>query len=202
MDISVFMTTQLFNFVIMPILIFIARLLDVTFGTIRVISISQGYKYSAVLVGFLEIFVWVIAAQQVLTKMNNYTWIFAYCLGYALGNYVGIVISEKLSIGKVSIRVILKKKINEIKNELIQNNFRITILEGKGAKSKSIVLFTIVKSKEINKVINIINKHNSKAFYSIENVKSIKESSFKKKNKKFIKPQFNMFYLYSLKKGK
>ena len=46
-----FFDSQAFTFVLLPILIFIARVCDVTLGTIRIIFVSRGQKILAPLVG-------------------------------------------------------------------------------------------------------------------------------------------------------
>ncbi len=55
MDALSFYNSDLFKWVILPILIFIARLVDVSLGTLRIIFVSHGLKYIAPIVGFIEI---------------------------------------------------------------------------------------------------------------------------------------------------
>ena len=53
--------SELYALVLLPLFIFLARVLDVSLGTIRVIFISKGFKYLAPIVGFFEIMVWLLA---------------------------------------------------------------------------------------------------------------------------------------------
>ena len=48
------MDTPFFNYFILPLLIFLARISDQTIGTMRLIYASKGMKYIAPIVGFFE----------------------------------------------------------------------------------------------------------------------------------------------------
>ena len=55
MDLIAFYTSDIFKWVIIPILIFCARLIDVSLGTLRIVYLSRGVKYLVPLIGFIEI---------------------------------------------------------------------------------------------------------------------------------------------------
>jgi len=52
---------QVFSWIVLPILIFLARICDVTIGTVRVIFVTRGYKYLAACAGFFEVLIWIVA---------------------------------------------------------------------------------------------------------------------------------------------
>ena len=87
-------------------MIFIARVADVTLGTVRVIFVSRGMKYLAPLIGFVEILIWLMAIGHTMQNLTNPACYVAYAGGFAMGNFVGITIAERLSLGVVMIRVI------------------------------------------------------------------------------------------------
>jgi uncharacterized protein YebE (UPF0316 family) len=99
-----------YSWVTVPLLIFSARIIDVSIGTLRVIFLSKGYKKLAPILGFFEVIIWILAVTQVMKHLDNYFNIFAYGAGFATGNYIGLLIDEKLSLGLVMIRIIFKKK--------------------------------------------------------------------------------------------
>ena len=90
-----------FTWVVIPVLIFLARILDVSIGTLRLIYVSRGYKTLAPVLGFFEVLIWLAAIRQIMQHVDNPACFLAYALGFASGNYIGMWISEKLSIGKV-----------------------------------------------------------------------------------------------------
>jgi len=87
------MSSKLFAWVVLPVLIFIARVADVSLGTVRVIFITRGLKYFAPIVGFLEILIWLLAIGQIMRNLSHPICYIAYAGGFATGNYVGIWIA-------------------------------------------------------------------------------------------------------------
>ena len=98
-----------FTFVILPFLIFIARITDVSLGTLRIIFVSKGYKIIAPLIGFIEILIWIVAISKIIQNIDNWICYIAYAGGFAVGNYVGMRLEEKLAIGFELVRVITQK---------------------------------------------------------------------------------------------
>lgn len=95
--------------VIIPLLILLARVLDVSIGTLRIILLGKGYKKLAPMLGFVESFVWILAVSQIMQNLNNLYYYVAYAGGFATGTYLGMVLEEKLSLGYVIVRVITHK---------------------------------------------------------------------------------------------
>ena len=129
----------------LPFLIFLARVADVTMGTVRVIFVSRGLKYLAPTVGFFEILVWLIAIGQIMKNLSNPACYIAYAGGFAVGNYVGITIAEKLSLGVVLIRTVTAKDAWPLVERLKEQNYGVTSVDGHGTAGQVKVVFTIVK---------------------------------------------------------
>src|SRR5512136_1974751 len=102
-------SSDLFAWVILPLLIFFARICDVSLGTIRVIFISKGIKYIAPIIGFFEVIIWLLAIGQVMNNLTNVVAYIAYGAGFASGTFIGMLIEEKISLGLTSVRIITKK---------------------------------------------------------------------------------------------
>ena len=116
--------------------------------------------------------------------LDNIICYIAYGGGFAMGNYIGMYIEEKLSIGSVIIRVITKPDTNELINELISQNYGLTIVDAEGSQQKVKIIFSVIKRENINNFISVINQFNPHAFYTIEDVRSINEGVFKGSRKK------------------
>jgi len=160
---------------VVPILIFCARIMDVSIGTIRIIFVSKGYRYLAPLLGFFEVFIWLMAMTKILENLDRWYYYIAYCGGFATGNYIGILLEEKIAIGYSSLRLITKKPADELIAALQAQGFGITYHSAEGSTGLVYVLYTIVKRSELTSVIAIINEFNPKAFYTVEEVKVVKE---------------------------
>jgi len=163
---------------ILPLLIFIARVADVSLGTVRVIFITRGLKYFAPIVGFFEILIWLLAIGQIMRNLSNPLCYIAYAGGFATGNYVGIWIAEKLSLGVVLIRVITSKDASELLEYLKSAEYGVTSVDAQGSAGKVQVVFTIVPRREVTSVVNLIKQFNPKAFYTIEEVGFVEEGIF------------------------
>ena len=161
---------NLYTWIIIPFLIFLARVADVSLGTIRLIFISRGMKYLAPVVGFFEILIWLLAMGQIMTNLSNPVCYVAYACGFAMGNFVGMVIAEKLSLGAVLIRIVTKKDATELVGCLNSADYGVTSVDGHGSTGQVMILFTIVPRREANKVVDLIKKFNPRAFYTIEEV--------------------------------
>ena len=163
---------------VLPLLIFIARVADVSLGTVRVIFIARGLKYLAPIVGFFEIIIWLLAIGQIMQNLSNPLCYIAYAGGFATGNYVGIWIAEKLSLGVVLIRVITSKDASELLEYLKSAKYGVTSVDAQGSAGKVQVVFTIVPRREVTGVVNLIKQFNPKAFYTIEEVGFVEEGIF------------------------
>src|SRR5665648_86798 len=98
-----------FSLFILPALIFIARIMDVSLGTIRIIFVIRGQKLLATLLGFFEIMIWLLAIGQIFQNLTDITYYIAYAGGFAAGNYVGIYLESKLALGTLAVRIITVK---------------------------------------------------------------------------------------------
>ena len=169
---------DLYAWVVIPFLIFVARIADVSLGTIRVIFISRGLKYFAALMGFFEILIWLLAIGQIMKNLSNPACYIAYAGGFAMGNFVGIWIAEKLSLGVVLIRVVTKKDASELVEHLKSADYGVTSVDGHGTTGQVKVVFTILPRREVKRVADLINKFNPQAFYSIEEVGFVEKGIF------------------------
>ncbi|MCK9223751.1 MAG: DUF2179 domain-containing protein [Candidatus Muirbacterium halophilum] len=176
-----YFSPEIWTWVILPLIIFFARICDVTIGTLRLIFISRSMKKIASLLGFFEVIIWLAAIGQIMQNLNNWMSYLAYGAGFAAGNYIGISIAERLSIGKVLIRVITSKSAAELEKELRKNNFGITLVKAEGITGKVDIIFTVIRKENLRKVVDIIKKFNPNAFYSVEEVKDVSEGIFPEK---------------------
>ncbi len=171
--------SEIFTWVILPILIFISRVLDVSIGTMRLIFVSKGYKILAPVLGFFEVLIWLVAIGQIMQHLDNFLCYLAYGLGFAAGNFVGIFLEEKMSIGTVIIRVIPKKDTTKLINYLREQNYGVSAINIEGMTGKVKMLFSIINRKELKNFIKIVNMFNPNSFYTIEDIRAAKEGYFK-----------------------
>ncbi len=168
--------SEVFRWAVMPVLIFLARISDQSIGTLRLMFVSKGIRNLATALAFFESLIWLLAVSQIFKHLDNPLNYIAYAGGYATGNYIGIYIEGRLSIGSVIVRVIPRKDSSELLEYLRANNFGVTAIDGDGMLGQVKILFSVVKRKELSHFIEIVNRYNPTAFYSIEDVKVVSQS--------------------------
>lgn len=168
-----------FTWVLLPVLIFLARIMDQSIGTLRLIFISKGMKNIAPFLGFFEVIIWLLAIGQIMQHLDNWLCYLAYGAGFAAGNFIGITLEERLSIGTSIIRVILSNESPELISALKLHNFGLTIIDAEGSKGKVKVMFSIIRRKEIPVFLDTLHNHHPSAFYTIEDVKAAQDGVFK-----------------------
>lgn len=179
-----YFNAEAYNWVVLPLLIAFARILDVTIGTIRLIFVSRGMKNLAPILGFLEVIIWLLAIGQIMQQLDNFMSYIGYGAGFAAGNYIGILIVEKMSIGTVVIRIIPKNDTTGLMTHLREANYGVTSIDAEGKLGPVKILFSIVKKKDLKDALNIINTHNPNAFYTVEEVQKVNEGHFKNVQKR------------------
>jgi uncharacterized protein YebE (UPF0316 family) len=165
--------TNLFNYVVLPFLIFLARITDVTLGTFRIVMVSKGQKLIAPILGFFEVGIWIIVISKIMQSMDNWMCVLAYAAGFATGNYIGLLIEDKIAMGIVKIQIITAKPALTLISDLTGSGYGITHHEANGANGKVNILYSIINRKQIPQIVELIFKHNPNAFYSIEDVKFV-----------------------------
>ncbi|MFA6224821.1 MAG: DUF2179 domain-containing protein [Methanoregula sp.] len=176
--VEAFLTSPLFGLVVLPFMIFCARVCDMSLDTIRVIFMSKGIKYLPAIIGFFEVIIWLVAIGQVMNNLTNVVCYIAYGAGFATGTIVGMAIEEKLSLGLTSVRIIIKEDPSDLMQYLRMHDYGVTSIDGEGATGKVKMVFTIIKRQDLPHVISIITQYNPAAFYFIEEVKSVAEGVF------------------------
>lgn len=189
---AVFPDSPIYAWVVLPLLIFLARIADVSLGTIRLVFVSRGFKYLAPVVGFFEVLIWILAIGQIMQNLANPLCYLAYAGGFAMGNFIGILIAEKLSLGVVLVRVVTQKEAGDLIDRLRERQYGVTAMDGQGACGPVKVIFTIVRRREVAAVVELVKKFNPRAFYSIEEVDSVERGVFP------IQGQWHQLYLLRL----
>jgi len=178
MNQTTFLSHDVVVWVIVPLLIFLARILDVSLGTMRIIFVSRGMKYLAPLVGFFEVIIWLIAIGAVMENLSNIACILAYGAGFAAGTYAGLMIENKLALGSALIRIITQKDAAELVFQLRCKGFGVTSMEAEGIEGKVSVIYSVIKRQDYSKITAIIKKYNPKAFYTLEYIQHVSEGIF------------------------
>jgi len=173
-----FFDSHIFTYMLLPLLIFMARICDVTIGTVRIIFVTRGRKFLAPLIGFFEILIWLLAIGKVMQNLNNIFCYIAYAGGFAAGNFIGIYIEEKMAMGTLVVHIVTGKDASELIENLRTRGYGITSMPAEGSTGRVHVIYTVIKRGDLKDVVATIKKFNPKAFYSVEDVRFVKEGIF------------------------
>ncbi len=165
------MESWVFSYIVLPLLIFFARIVDVTIGTMRIILVSRGRRGVVPFLAFFEVLIWILAISHIFRNLDNPLCYLAFAAGFATGNYVGMWVEEKLALGTQLIRIITQKEADELVERLRRRGFGVTVVEATGATGPVHVIYSVTDRKRIPEVVEMVRRYNPNAFYSIEDIR-------------------------------
>jgi uncharacterized protein YebE (UPF0316 family) len=173
-----FLNSETFAYILLPLFIFLARIIDVSLGTLRIIFTTKGMRSVAPLVGFFEILIWLLAISRIMQDLDNWISYIAYAAGFATGNFVGMYLEEKLAIGHEMIRVITRKDATALIDNLRSGGYGVTSVKAQGIDGEVAVIFIIARRSMIKSVLDKINHFNPRALYTVEAIKYVNREIF------------------------
>jgi uncharacterized protein YebE (UPF0316 family) len=159
----------------LPALIFVAETCVVTICTLRTIFLARGRKYLAPLLGFFEVSLWLLAIGEVMKNLTDPRCSLAFAGGFTLGNFLGILIEQKLALGSVVVQAITNKNATELVERLRTANFGVTCVDGQGASGPVRIVVTVLPRKQLDHVVAILKEFDPKVFYSVDGLQSAAE---------------------------
>ena len=157
------------------LIIFLARVMDVSLGTLRTVYSVKGKTMISTFISFVEILIWYAVAKEALNAEGSSILIaIFYALGYSVGTLLGTYIANNYVHGFICLQVITKKYNNDVLIEKIKNKgYGLSIISLRGYKKdeeKELLLIEINK-KSLNELIKIIKNEDEKAFIMISESK-------------------------------
>lgn len=167
---------NIFSYVLLPVLIFLARIGDVSINTIRIIYVLGGRRWTATILGFFESFIWLMAIRQIFEHLDNWICYVAYPGGFAAGIFIGMIMEERIAYGKVIVRIITRKEITELISFLNSQKFRYTHVSAEGPDGHENLVFTVLERERLEDLLTNLKEILPTAFYTVEKVNRAGES--------------------------
>lgn len=117
--------------------------------------------------GLFEVSVWLVAISQVMNNLDKPLYAIAYAVGFACGNYLGAYLDEKIALGVNLLQIITNKDAEQLVKYLRDNDFGVTSINAEGARGPVKVIYSVVRRKDLNKIIQIVNEFNPNAFIQL-----------------------------------
>ncbi|MBC7125307.1 MAG: DUF2179 domain-containing protein [Bacteroidales bacterium] len=184
-----FLQSDLYLYGVLPLLIFFARICDVTIGTLRIIYVSKGQRRIAPILGFFEVFIWIVAISQIMKNLNNFACYFGYAAGFATGNYIGMLVEERLAFGKVLVRVFSTDKGADLVQILNASGFGATSFQAQGAQGDVSIVYSVINRKKLPEVQSLLLNFNPNLFYVVEDIRKVNKGIFQAT----VKPKISLF---------
>lgn len=133
-------------------------------GTFRVQMMIRRKKFIAGVLGFLEVLIFILIVSKIIQDIGNWLNVIAYCGGFAIGNIVGIYISEKIHKEIISVGIISRNKWQGIEEKLREEGFGVTRNVGYGKDGEVQILKVVCERNYFPKVRDIAFEHDHKVF--------------------------------------
>jgi uncharacterized protein YebE (UPF0316 family) len=163
---------------LLPAVVFVAETCVVTLSTVRTIFLARGRKVPAACLGFFEISIWLFAIGQVMQNLTSLDCYLAFASGFSLGNFLGVVIEQKLALGNVVVQITTRNDPTRLAQNLRTAGYGVTMLDAEGATGPVRVVFTVIQRKQREQVLDLIERFDPKAFYAVNDVQSAAEGIF------------------------
>jgi uncharacterized protein YebE (UPF0316 family) len=161
--------------------IFFVRILDVSLGTVRTVMTVKGKTLLATIIGFIEVTIWFLVVKDALSSDSNSMWIvFSYAGGFALGTYLGGVVSKNYIRGKLNVQIIVNKDNSDLVQVLRDNGYAVSVMKARGYKDSSkLLLFMEIDSFHLSDLDELVKEHDEKAFMVVNETKYVQNGHFR-----------------------
>ena len=153
-----------------PVFIILARIMDVSLGTVRTISVVRGARWTAAVLGFCEVIVWITAVSGVLVQPTVVK-VVSYGLGFALGNACGVWLESKLAMGQQRVIAMSRHYNQAIAMALRMADYTVTEVPARGGRGEVAMCFVIAPRKRTPRIIQIIKGADGDAVVVVEDVR-------------------------------
>lgn len=163
--------------------IFFGKILEVAVSTVRLVLINRGERLKGSITGFFEVSLWIVVTGTVLVGFQeDLLRCVIFAIAFAIGNYVGSWLEGKLAFGLSSIQVIVNKDehADTLVQELRDNGFGVTIMEGEGKAGTREILLLHLKRKRIPAAMALIKARLDNALVTVNDVRVINGGFIKK----------------------
>lgn len=170
------------NIYVLCLVIFLVRIVDTSLATIRTILMIRNKIFISTFIAFFEVLVWFLIVKEAINTSNNSIFIaLSYSLGFAVGIFLGIIITNKFTTTYISVNVVINNNKREIFKDLTDNGFAFSTnkIKGRDLITNKYMLFIVTTSKKLNQLKEIITLHDNSAFIVVSEDKYIINGFYK-----------------------
>lgn len=154
--------------------IFLLRCTDTTLSTLRMLAVLRGRHRLAWILGFSGSLLFVLAVAGVLKNLEKPLNVLAYASGFASGNFLGIVIEERLAAGHSLLRIVSPDRGPVLIEALRSAGRGATELPGRSGAGTVTMIYCYVPRREVSMAQRQISGLDPLAHVTVENVRQLK----------------------------
>lgn len=161
------------NEILLVILIFGLRAANNMLSTVRIITMTYGRRWLAVVLSFIESLIFAFTASVVLTDFDNIPKLLAYAGGFALGGYLGMELEARFITGYMTVNVITGNDGHDIALALRGEKFGVTETYGEGKEGQVTMLRSVIERHHVPEVLTTVHQINPDAFVTVEEARAV-----------------------------
>lgn len=158
--------------------IFALRVLGVGAGTVRVLLITRGEQFWSLILGAVEVLVYVLALGAVVQDVANVSNVAAYVGGFMAGTIVGMRIERQMAIGYITLRAMSVASGREIAAALHEAGFGATLTQGEGRYGPVSVITAVIPRRHANRASSVIRMVDPGAFVVSDETRRVEAGWF------------------------
>lgn len=161
--------------IVVYLLIFVAKVIEVSLQTVRIVLITKGERQIGAIVAFFEVVLWLFIVTNVLSDLtSDPAKAVFYALGFAVGNYMGSLFEEKLGIGLSQVQIIVKADHGvELAQAIRNEGYAVTLVLGEGKNLERYILFMYVKRKRVKHLLDVAKGAQENAVITVMDTKPL-----------------------------
>ena len=156
------------------ILIFAAKLLEVSIATIRHVLTVRGNKIAASLLAVAEVSIWVVVTSTVLLSLKEDPFrAVAFVAAFVCGVFLGIIIEDKMALGLAQIEIIAEfDEARAITKKLRSHGYPATTYDCEGLDGRKLAINLKVLRKDVAQTIEILDEH-ERLFVTVTDIRKL-----------------------------
>ncbi len=160
-----------------PLFIFALRLTDSAMGTVRLIFLMRGWRWAAMALAFIEALIFALATAGVLATLSqNVVNLLAYCLGYAAGSYLGMVLEARFVTSYVIVRLITRSNGDSSGHAALirQHGHGVTEVEALGGSGEVKLLHSVIRRQDVEPLLKAVHSAFPQTFVTLEEARTVR----------------------------
>ncbi len=154
--------------------IFILRLIGVSISTVRMLILVQGRRILSSVMGFFESLVFAVAIGSVVTQLDN-TWnLMAYCGGFAVGTFIGMVIESRFIENFVTVSIVSPHASHQVAEAVRHAGFGATETWGQGADGLVGSIRVVSRRRDVKSILKVVQSLDADAFVTLDETRAVR----------------------------